>query len=316
MRELTTTRNNPMIDPSLHIWGGEIAIYLFLGGLVAGIMMISGYFLLRGRHKEVECSCLRMPALNIVLLSLGMLALFLDLEHKLYVWRMYATFKPASPMSWGAWILLLVYPALAANLLIKPPERLSAWFPFLSRLSGQLNASQGAIRAIAALNMALGAMLGIYTGILLSAFGARPLWNSAALSILFLVSGLSTAAALVHLVARDRHEREVLARADIGFLAAELLVILLFLIGLLSSTSVHIEAAQSLISGPYAPVFWVFVIGLGIVVPLVVQPLVVSHRIAHTPVAPILVITGGLILRYVIVFAGQASHWAPMAVSR
>jgi formate-dependent nitrite reductase membrane component NrfD len=316
MRELTTTRNNPMIDPSLHIWGGEIAIYLFLGGLVAGIMMISGYFLLRGRHKEVECSCLQIPALSIVLLSFGMLALFLDLEHKLFFWRMYATFKPASPMSWGSWILLLVYPALAANLLIKPPERLSARVPFLSRLSERLNAAPGAIRAIAALNLTVGAMLGIYTGILLSAFGARPLWNSAVLSILFLVSGLSTAAALVHLLARDRCERELLARADIGFLAAELMIILLFLIGLLSSTRVHIEAALLLISGPYAPVFWVFVIGLGIVIPLLIQPLAVSHRIAHTPVAPVLVIAGGLILRYVIVFAGQASHWDPLAVSR
>ncbi len=316
MRELTTTRNNPMIDPSLQIWGGEIAVYLFLGGLVAGIMMISGYFLFRGRHKQVECSCLKMPALSIVLLSIGMLALFLDLEHKLFFWRMYATFMPASPMSWGSWILLLVYPALAANLLIKPPAQISASIPSLSRLSERIHASPGTIRVIAVLNIAIGAALGIYTGILLSAFGARPLWNSAVLSIIFLVSGLSTAAALVHLVATDRYERELLARADIGFLAAELMIILLFLIGLLSSTRVHIEAAQSLISGPYAPVFWVFVIGLGIVIPLLIQPLAVSHRIAHTPVAPILVIAGGLILRYVIVFAGQASHWGPLAVSR
>lgn len=316
MRELTTTRNNPMIDPSLHIWGGEIAIYLFLGGLVAGTMIISGYFLFRGRHRDVECSCLRMPALGIILLSIGMLALFLDLEHKLYVWRMYATFKPASPMSWGSWILLLVYPALAANLLVRPPAPLSARFPSLTRLSDRLNASPGATRAIAVLNMSIGAMLGIYTGILLSAFGARPLWNSAALGILFLISGLSTAAALVHLVAKSPYEREMLARADIGFLAAELAVILLFLVGLLSSTRVHIEAAQSLISGPYAPVFWVFVIGLGIVIPLLLQPLAVTHRIAHTPVAPILVIAGGLILRYVIVSAGQASRWTVMAVSR
>ncbi len=245
-----------MIDPSLHIWGGEIAIYLFLGGLVAGTMMISGFLLFRGRHKQLECSCFRTPAVSIVLLSIGMFALFLDLEHKLFVWRMYATFKPASPMSWGSWILLLVYPALVANLLIKPLAPLSAWVPFLSRISERLNASPGAVRAVAVLNMSIGAMLGIYTGILLSAFGARPLWNSAALSILFLVSGLSTAAALVHLMARSLYEREMLARADIGFLAAELLVILLFLVGLLSSTRVHIEAAQSLISGPYAPAFW------------------------------------------------------------
>jgi len=316
MHEITFTRNNPMIDPSLHIWGGEIAIYLFLGGLVAGIMMVSGYFLFRGRHREAECSCLRMPVLSIVLLSVGMLALFLDLEHKPYFWRMYATFKPASPMSWGSWILLLVYPSLAANMLMRPPRWMASRIPAISDMSNRLGASRTAVRTIAVLNMVIGAMLGIYTGILLSAFGARPLWNSSVLSILFLVSGLSTAAALVHLLARDRYERELLARADVGFLAAELLIILLFLTGLLSSTRVHIEAAQSLISGPYAPVFWVFVIGLGIVIPLLIQPLAASHKIAHTPVAPILVIAGGLILRYVIVFAGQASNWSPVALSR
>lgn len=316
MHELTTTRNNPMIDPSLQVWGGEVAIYLFLGGLVAGVMMLSGYFLFRGRHREMQCSCLHMPGLSIILLSAGMLALFLDLEHKFYFWRMYATFNPASPMSWGSWILLLVYPALSANMLIKPPVQLSTRISALSRLSEQVALSPKAIRVIAVLNIALGAMLGIYTGILLSAFGARPLWNSSVLSILFVVSGLSTAAALVHLAARDRHERELLARADVAFLAAELLVILLFLIGLLSSTRVHIEAARLLISGPYAPVFWVFVVGLGILVPLLVQALTISNRIAHSPVAPILVIAGGLLLRYVIVFAGQASHWSPFVLSR
>jgi formate-dependent nitrite reductase membrane component NrfD len=45
------------------------------------------------------------------------------------------------------------------------------------------------------------------------------------------------------------------------------------------------------------------------VIPLFVQSLAVSHRIRHTPVAPIMVIAGGFILRLVIVFAGQASQW-------
>jgi formate-dependent nitrite reductase membrane component NrfD len=69
------------------------------------------------------------------------------------------------------------------------------------------------------------------------------------------------------------------------------------------------EAAALLLSGPYAPAFWVFVVGLGMVIPLVVQSLAVQHRIAHTPVAPLLVVIGGLLLRFVIVNAGQVSHW-------
>ena len=79
MRELITTRHNELVDPLLKVWGAEIAIYLFLGGMVAGMMIILGYFLFKGRHKELRCSCALLPALCIVLLSFGMLALFLDL---------------------------------------------------------------------------------------------------------------------------------------------------------------------------------------------------------------------------------------------
>jgi formate-dependent nitrite reductase membrane component NrfD len=56
-------------------------------------------------------------------------------------------------------------------------------------------------------------------------------------------------------------------------------------------------------------VFWVFVVGMGIVIPLIIQLLAVNHKIKHTPIAPIMVIIGGLILRFVIVAAGQYSHY-------
>ena len=309
MNEIVTTRTNPMIDPAMHIWGWEIPVYLFLGGLVAGMMMISGYFLFRGRQKEMATSCLTLPLLSVVLLSLGMFALFLDLAHRWYFWRMYMTFQPTSPMSWGSWILLLVYPALLANALIRPPAWLTARIPALIALSERIGSRSAAVKFIGIANMLLGAMLGVYTGILLSAFGARPLWNSSILGLLFLTSGLSSAAAFVHLVARDEFEQKLLAKADNAFLTAEIVIIGMFLIGLLSSTAVHIEAAQLLLSGPYAPVFWVFVIGLGIIIPLIIQSLAVNHKVAHTPVAPVLVVLGGLILRFVIVQAGQVSHW-------
>jgi formate-dependent nitrite reductase membrane component NrfD len=309
MRDLTLTRHNAMVDPTLQIWGWEVPVYLFLGGLVAGTMIISGYFVSRGRHKEASCSCAALPLLSMVLLSIGMLALFMDLEHKLYAWRMYTTFQVASPMSWGAWILILVYPALFAGLLVRPPAFLTARFTWLKTLSGRLTASERALRTVGVVNMLLGAMLGIYTGILLSAFGARPLWNSPVLGLLFLFSGLSSAAALVHLVSRDSQESIMLARADNGFLTAELVILALFLIGMVTSTRVHIEAAQLILTGSFAPVFWVFVVGLGILIPLFVQTLAVRGRIHHTAVAPILVIAGGMVLRLVIVYAGQASHW-------
>ena len=36
-----TARSNALIDPSLHIWTWEVAMYLFLGGLTAGIMVFA-----------------------------------------------------------------------------------------------------------------------------------------------------------------------------------------------------------------------------------------------------------------------------------
>jgi hypothetical protein len=39
--ELTVSRHNPLVDPHLHIWEWQIPVYLFFGGLVAGLMIIA-----------------------------------------------------------------------------------------------------------------------------------------------------------------------------------------------------------------------------------------------------------------------------------
>jgi formate-dependent nitrite reductase membrane component NrfD len=310
MNELILTRDNHLVDPSVHVWAWQIPVYLFLGGWVAGMMVLSGYYLLQGRETRRDCMCRVTPWIGLVLLSLGMLALFLDLEHKPYTWRLYTTFEVASPMSWGAWILVLVYPVLLAAALVRPPEWLADLVPFVRRASHFIRNRPGLVRAIALANIVSGVALGIYTGILLSALGARPLWNSALLGPLFLLSGLSSAAAFVHMIARNVEEREALARADNLFLALELVTLVLFLVGLLSSTEVHKAAAGLVLGGPFTAVFWVGVVGTGIVLPLIVQSLAVRHRVQHTAVAPLLVLAGGLALRFVIVYAGQVSHWA------
>ena len=307
MLELTTTRHNHLIDPGVHVWGWEIPIYLFVGGLVAGMMVITGYLLLTGRFRGRESVARSLPLISLIVLSAGMLALFLDLEHKLYFWRLYTTFEITSPMSWGAWILLLVYPALVAAMLIRPPSILGLWDGIV-KLSGRVAADDRSVRWIGTLNVVLGVMLGIYTGILLSAMGSRPLWNSALLGPLFLTSGLSGAAAFVHMIARDRSESDLLVRADNGLLVVELVIIGLFLIGMTSASEAHIRAAGLFLGGSYTSVSWVFVVGAGIIFPLVLQLLMVRHKIRHTVVAPLLVVAGGIALRFIIVYAGQASH--------
>jgi formate-dependent nitrite reductase membrane component NrfD len=343
MTEFTLYRHNPLLDPAVHVWGWEIPVYLFLGGLVAGLMIIAGVRLLimRPTARQALVCCTVGPLIGLVLLSAGMLALFLDLSHKFYVWRLYLAFEPTSPMSWGAWILLFVYPALLANALTHLPEAIPALakrVPVLVTISDYILARPRIVVGIGLANMAIGVALGIYTGVLLGAMGARPLWNSAVLGPLFLFSGLSTAAALLHgilvlttpdderpkfadfllsMVARwsqarplDTRIAPTLAQADNSFLTIELGLLGFLLIGHLTSTAVHQQAAGLLLTGPYAAVFWVFVVGLGILVPLVIQHLELLHRIRHTIAPSLLVLSGGLVLRFVLVAAGQASHWS------
>jgi formate-dependent nitrite reductase membrane component NrfD len=198
---------------------------------------------------------------------------------------------------------------LVAGVLLDPPRTLLRRAPGLRPLVEWMLARPLLRRGVGFASIVTGIALGIYTGILLSSLGARPLWSSGLLGPLFLVSGLSTAAAFGHWASPEPEERVQLAWLDNLFLTVELALIVLLLLGLLGSTAAHAEAARLLLGGPYTAVFWVGVVLAGIVLPLVIQTLAVTHRIVHTPVAPILVMLGGLALRFVIVSAGQLSHW-------
>ena len=148
MLEITTTRHNPLVDPHLAVWSWEIPVYLFLGGIVAGMMVLAGVNLVRLARGDdpKRFFSVQTPVFAMVLLSLGMGALFLDLEHKPYVWRLYLTFHPDSPMSWGAWILVLVYPVLLATALVRPPELAMLLWPALETASERIRTSATAVR--------------------------------------------------------------------------------------------------------------------------------------------------------------------------
>jgi protein NrfD len=101
---------NYKVDPQLHIWGWEIPLYLFLGGLAAGILFFAAFYYLKNRDKEMPTTIKTAPLITPLLLIIGLLALFIDLNHKLYFWRLYTTIKLESPMSWGAWTLMVITP--------------------------------------------------------------------------------------------------------------------------------------------------------------------------------------------------------------
>jgi protein NrfD len=163
MLEITTTRHNPGIDPSLHVWGWEIPLYLFLGGMVAGMMVLAGQAMLRTAKGEDtgRFFSIQTPLLGFILLNVGMLALLLDLAHPLYVWAIYITFQPLSPMSWGSWVLLIVYAILLASALVRLPESwpwLGGRVPLLQKASDWFVLHPARLRALGLANIVFSRM--------------------------------------------------------------------------------------------------------------------------------------------------------------
>ncbi|MGB5331795.1 MAG: NrfD/PsrC family molybdoenzyme membrane anchor subunit [Woeseiaceae bacterium] len=310
---LVTARDNALIDPGLHIWTWEVAMYLFLGGLTAGIMIFAALMTVRNKDEVAPFATTRLALLAPVVLSLGMTTLFMDLEHKLFVYRFYTSFQITSPMSWGAWILIIIYPVSVLQILSTLRSGYSPLASYVERLTvGRLalDWSERYRREIAMVVIPFAVVLGIYTGILLSAFGARPFWNSGVLGVLFLVSGMSTAAALVVLMARQRSEKELFTWIDVVLIAAEIGLVVLSLISLASGSGQHIDALQSIMGGPYTYAFWVLFVGIGLLIPLLIEILDlsgVSKSLAM--LAPVLVLIGGYALRQVVMDAGQDSTW-------
>lgn len=312
MNEIDVARHSRLIDPQLHVWGWEIPVYLFLGGMAAGVMILTAALWMKREDRSPAARWLAFAA--PVLVSLGMGALFLDLAHKLHVWRFYLAFRWTSPMSWGAWILVLVYPVSIVTALAGLDEaQAGRAVAFAGRfgLGGLARAARGFglahAPALRWASVVTGVALGVYTGILLSTLGARALWSSALLGPLFLVSGLSTGAALLMLCRRlADEERHLLAGWDRIAMALELVVLLLFLAGLATGGAAGKAAADLLLGGPFTAPFWALVVIAGLAVPSLLAALEARLGLAMTRAAPALVLLGGLALRWILVAAGQA----------
>lgn len=310
MEELIISgRMNPRVDPYLHIWGWEIAFYLFVGGLAAGILFFASFYYLRGKEHAFPASVKWAPMIVPFLLVLGLLALFMDLHHKAYFWRLYTTIRLESPMSWGAWTLMLVTPLSMIWSATYIREVFPSWdwkWPVLTRMESFLISQR---RTMAWMMVFSSVILGIYTGILLSAFNARPLWNTSILGPLFLASGLSAGAAVIMGFSKTEMERRLFSQLDLVIIGAELFFIIHMFMGFLASTEVQIEAASLFLGGDYTIPFWIFVVFIGMLVPAVLEILEMRGQKIPVIIPVALILFGNVMLRFIIVYAGQATRY-------
>lgn len=302
-------RMNPGIDPFLHIWHWHIPVYLFLGGLSAGILFFAALYTIMGKEKQMPTAVKWATFVVPPALVLGLMALFFDLKHQLYFWQLYTTVRIESPMSWGAWVLMFITPLsmLWAASYIK--EAIPTWqwkFKIFDQIFDLVNQYR---LALAWVILGLAIILGIYTGILLSAFNARPLWNTSLLGPLFLVSGMSTGAATIMWMSKDHYERKIMSMIDLVLIIVELFFIIHLFMGFLASTAVQIEAAELFLGGQFTVSFWVFVVILGLIVPAILEILELSGRKIPVFIPALLILFGGLMFRMIMVEAGQITRY-------
>ena len=306
---IVSGRMNYKVDPNLHIWGWEIPLYLFLGGLAAGVLFFAAYYYLRGKENEFRSAVKWVPMITPFLLVIGLGALFIDLNHKPYFWRLYTTIKLQSPMSWGAWALMVVTPLSIVWSATYVREVFPRWdwkYKWIYALETYFIDNR---RTLAWIMVVFSVILGIYTGILLSAFNARPLWNTSILGPLFLVSGMSAGAALIMMLSKNPMERREFSRIDLLLIAIELALIIHMFMGFRASTQVQIDAAALFLGGPYTLPFWVFVVFLGMILPAVLEIWELKGRHIPAYIPAVMIIFGSIMLRFIIVYAGQASRY-------
>jgi formate-dependent nitrite reductase membrane component NrfD len=293
-------------------WSWEIVLYFFFGGLAGGSFIVSSIANLLGFEKDEPL--IRVGRyLSFVSVLISPVLLIKDLGRPERFLHMLRVLKLRSVMSIGTWALStfgLLCGLASAHQAAK--DGLLNWFPPLAQLMKALP-----IKAIECVGSFFGAIVASYTGVLLAAT-AVPAWARARyiLGALFFTSGLSTALAALSFIlslGRGRHYANGLERLE----RAELIATTTEL-GLITALVPTLgPLGKPLFTGRDGRLFLGGTTASGLVVPLLLR---LGWKITgrSTPrglniAASLLVLAGGLILRYVWIDAGRKSADDPQA---
>ncbi|PPE56993.1 cytochrome c nitrite reductase subunit NrfD [Pectobacterium brasiliense] len=306
------------------VWDWPIAVYLLLVGISAGMVSLS--MLLRhyvpseyhGSNRIIKATAIVAPLAVI----LGLVILIFHLTRPLTFWYLMVFYNPTSIMSLGVmlfqvyfvvmllWIITLYHDGWLTQLE-------AVWHrPALAAKARKLAAmivNKAAI--IENLLLVLAILLGCYTGFLLSALKSFPMLNNPVLPVLFLVSGTTSGIAVMLLASAwgrntSGHSRSLhfIHRVETPVVYAELFLLFAFFIGLLLGGGQKVVAAQTALSGFWGGVFWIGIIGIGIVIPFIANQ--VRKPSAHSGKGHLITLAamslfGVFLLRLFVLYAGQ-----------
>ncbi|MBE3022374.1 NrfD/PsrC family molybdoenzyme membrane anchor subunit [Campylobacter sp. 7477a] len=304
-------------------WPWPIAVYLFLAGLSAGAMIVALFLRWKGIELDKISSsskfdgCFKAAAIIApITICVGLALLVLDLGKPLSFYWILIKYNFASVMSIGVALLLLYTPLAFIYLLVAfAPQIKASNISILESLSN-LVLKSGLVKLMEILLFVLAIGVGVYTGFLLSAISKLPLWDTPVLPILFLVSGFSSGIAASVICGMvffkdniDQHVVAGLLKFDLFAIVCEIALLgALFALMFSKGGSSEVVAVQALGSGALAGIFWFGVVGMGLVLPIVIDLTVLKGH-AYKPTVmllnTLLVICGVILLRYYIVYAGQ-----------
>jgi protein NrfD len=299
-----------------HYWEWPIACYLFLGGMGGGMFFVIALlsFIVFPAEASVLASVLAWPAFfAIVWLAVGCFFLVFELgQHAAMPYVFLNSIK--SVLGHGARLLVVCMVFGILWWLSCLP-----WW-WIAPLANFLAIFRGFNLMLAGL---AGFCIMLYTGIFLSTLKAHSFWATPALPVLFTVSALSTACActmlsvgfqglwptglasdsmVVYAVAAEE-VHEILHTLDIILICCEIIVILVMVLSFLcaGNNTAH-AAAERWVRGSWAPLFWIGMIGCGLLVPLFLNIIGISV------IAAIFALCGGLLLRFLVILTDERAE--------
>lgn len=248
-------------------WGLGVATYVYFVWLEVGTVLVFTLLVYVFKWNTVLPSMARTVYLTaLAILSMALIIIGLDLGHPFRFWHVLVYPQWGSLMTWMFW-LHLVYMAL---LLAKLALELRGQSPLAKRYSNWLSY----------LSLPLGVALVVVVGSLFGVVVARPVWQGSGLPLYFLLSALVAGIGLLtfqfvwfwpgkhdeaYLITAHRLGRLLLGLLITGLIAAALGGLVILYPGVPAQAT----ALQLTLFGPFWWVFWIFHIGLGVSVPIV-----------------------------------------------
>ncbi|MBI5026846.1 MAG: polysulfide reductase NrfD [Nitrospirae bacterium] len=285
-------------------WGILVGLYLFVAGVAGGAYFVAAISELFGNERDRKVADIGYP-IAFLMIIIGALLITLDLGNPDRVWRLFSILNIQSPMSIGAWSIFVfgIFAFLNMAMAISTSERFKN--TILGKLGGFISPAK---KVITWIGIVVASYLVLYTGVLLGVT-SQVLWTSTyLLGALFMASGVSTGIAAISLIAGGKEElRESirkLEKADKRAIIVEVAILSLLIIALYFYGTEPRLALSRLIGGTIGIFFWIGVVILGLVLPLL-SLLKRERAPAITNIMMFFILIGGFVMRYVLLIAGQ-----------